>query len=54
MVEDFNKMKDILEVYEKLRININNLNENAQLIPKYTKYNYEEKSFLSTNSYAKI
>ena len=47
------KTKEILEVYNKLSINYKN-NNTSNNFEKYTKYNYNERSSLTTTTCAKI
>ena len=54
MFDESKIMKEILEVYKILGINISELEHKNMFLEKYTKYNYEEKSSLSGNSYANM
>lgn len=53
VTSDKKLMKEILDVYDKLDINYNKEINNEEF-QKYTKYNYSERSSMTTTTYAKI
>lgn len=50
---DISLMKEIIDVYHKLDINYKKENKNDDF-EKYTKYNYNERSSMTTSTYAEI
>lgn len=53
VTSDNRLMKEILDVYKKLNIDYKKENQNNEF-EKYTKYNYNERSSMTTTTYAKI
>lgn len=50
---DISLMKEIIDVYHKLDINYKNESKHDDF-EKYTKYNYNERSSMTTTTYAEI
>lgn len=50
---DIDLMKEIIDVYHKLGINYKNESQDYDF-KKYTKYNYNERSFMTTSTYSEI
>ena len=48
-----NKMKEILDVYHKLNIDYKSKGKEGNF-ERYTKYNYNERSSMTSTTYAKI
>lgn len=53
VTSDNKLMKEIFDVYNKLNINYKKTSDNEEF-QKYTKYNYNERSSMTTTTYAKI
>lgn len=53
VTSDNKLMKEILDVYKKLNIDYKKENQNNEF-EKYTKYNYNERSSMTTTTYAII